>query len=290
MAVYDVNGNQLSLIYNLDGTQALHGYDLEGNDVYSETPIPVDYDDYTITNAWNYYRYAQGIDIHNGVVAIWDDHAYTITLKALSDGFPIATLYPDTTTHGNDISFTQEYYNPSDEFPLLCLDSNKFYRITRNSATLVRTFKNPVISTYNLNYGAGFDGNVMYVCGYKLDYAQQVNNDILILKLDLTDLTDNGDGTYTPAILNSVVRPWLPCIQGASFHDGLFWWACGMSGTTNLYGINPLTGEAVYDIELPNTGELEGLGWGYNSTDKWFAFIGAVDKGKYIKVTFGSNL
>ena len=283
MSVYNINGNNLENILNVNGEGLQTGYDISGNIVYTaSTP----YDNYTVTKAWNYYRYAQGIDVHNDVVAIWDDHAQTITLKAISDGTLISTLNLGITDHGNDISFTQEYYDPTDEFPLLCISTSRFYRITRSSATQVKTFRIPTIKTYTLGYGIAFNEGIMYVSGYlDNDYTESSHKDICVAMLDLNDLTDNGDDTYTPALISYVERPWLPCIQGASFHDGLFWWACGLTGSGDLVAIDPQTGEAVHTLNLGNTGELEGLGWGYNSTDGWFAFIGAVSIG-YVKVTF----
>lgn len=283
MSIYNKSGNTLASAYNVSGEGLSTGYDLNGNVVYSI------YDNYTVAKAWNYSRYAQGIDIHNNIVAIWDDHAHTIALKAVSDGAMIATLNLDITDHGNDISFTQEYYDPEDEFPLLCIGATRFFRITRNSAELIKTYRMPTIKTYTLAYGVAFNNGVMYVSGYlDNDYTEASHKDICVTMLDLNDLTDNGDGTFTPALISYTERSWLPCIQGASYHDGMFWWACGLTGSGDLVAVNPQTGEVIHTLNLGNTGELEGLGWGYNSSDGWFAFIGAVNIG-YIKVTFAET-
>jgi len=280
MSAYSVDGDSLINVYGIDGELLIHWYDVNGNKVSPS------YDNYTITTAWSYARYAQGLDVHGDVVAIWDDHQNSLFLKDISDGTLISTLTPGVSSHGNDISFTNEYFDSSDEFPLICVNSQYFFRITRSSITLVRNLTQPNgVGDVNLRYGGVFNGNYMYMMGYRYNYDVETDNFIRIAKVDMTNLINYGDGTYTPTLVSYVDRDWLPCIQGASYHDGMIWIACGLSSPGYLYALDPSTGDIKVSINLGSTGELEGLGWGRNDTDGWFAFIGAVKKG-YIKVTF----
>lgn len=289
--IYNALGEGLLTAFDVNGENLYQAYDIDGNRAFVYK-----YGNYTITKKYAYFgRNGQGLDIHNDVMAIWDGKDFILSLRDLDTGELITTLDLSSTDHGNDISFMQEYYDPGDEFPLLCMSASRVYRITREGATLVRTYKMPVMNynnlTYKLTYGTAFVGDYMYVSGYRTGtYQYTDNNAIRIVKLDLTDLTENQDGTYTPAVISYADRGWLECIQGASYHDNLFWACCGMSSPGHIYGFNPDTAEIEVDIDLGNTGELEGLGWAYNDTDDWFMMVGAVGMSKYLKVTFSDAI
>ena len=88
----------------------------------------------------------------------------------------------------------------------------------------------------------------------------------MISKWDLSDLTDNGDDTFTANLLQSVLTPRAEqfYIQGSRFHDGIFWYASGYSGSSTqafVYGVNPNTGEVLFSIDCETTQEPEGVAW-----------------------------
>jgi hypothetical protein len=87
-----------------------------------------------------------------------------------------------------------------------------------------------------------------------------------ISKWNLANLTDNGDGTYTPELLQSVDTPQPQSsfyFQGCKFHDGILWYASGYadSSTAYVFGVNPNTGEVLYTINCGTTKEPEGIAW-----------------------------
>jgi hypothetical protein len=43
---------------------------------------------------------------------------------------------------------------------------------------------------------------------------------MIVSKWDLSKLTDNGDGTYTPAFINSFTLPFIDTSQGQAFLNG----------------------------------------------------------------------
>lgn len=279
--IYNITGTILDSAYAVVGDKLYSAYDFNGESVYISK-----YDTYTTEQI--YGGVEQGVDVYGHTLAVWDDSEYRLKLRNVNDGTLIASLDLGLTSHGNDISFTNEFYSQDDEFPLLFIDG-RFYRITRNEATFIRRITYPdaiVRDGSNLNYGSGFDGNYMYVMGYKLSYQIEANNFIKIAKLDMSNLTENEDGTYTPALVSTVNREWLPCIQGAAYHGDLMWACCGVGSPGHLYGFNPQNGRIEVSINLGNTGEVEGVGWGYDKNTGWFAIIGALSLSKFLKVSF----
>lgn len=279
--IYSIDGTPLNAAYNKIGESLSAAYDIDGNQIFSAELVP-DYTKYRILPFLNVALW-QGMDIHGDVMAVWNGQQ-SVILRELATGNEIATVNTGITSHGNDITFTDEYYDPSDEFPILCIGTYNFCRITRNSATQVMKITFPA-NGHDMAYGCVFDGNIMYALGYANGYTYSEGNYIRIMKLDMSDLTDNGNGTFSPAVLDTVDRDWLPCIQGASFHDGMIWIACGMSYPANVYGLDADTGEILVDIDLVRNGELEGLAWAYNDTDDWYAVVGQKGQG-FRKIVF----
>lgn len=280
--IYSIDGSVLTAAYNKNGQSLSTAYNIDGQPIFSQEQKP-DYSKHIISTMFD-VTLGQGIDIHGNIMAVWTPAVGGILLRSMENGDQISSIPIALNEHGNDISFTDEYYGSNDEFPTLCIESKHFYRITRDSATKVLTLSLPS-NGHNLGYGSAFDGSIMYAIGYAFEYQWQEGNYIRLVKFDLSDLTDNGDGTFTPAVLNIVDREWLPCIQGAAFHDGMVWIACGMSYPANVYALDPITGEIVVDIDLVRSGELEGLAWAYNNANGWYAVVGQRGYG-YKKIVF----
>ena len=282
--VYHKNGDMLAAIFLKNGAMANGAYDVNGNDIFGERDYSR-YEQYVITNIGG--SVSQGCDIYGETLAVWNG-SNTVTLRDISTMNVIMTASATESNHGNDITFTDEFYSRADYYPLLFVNGTFFYRIDGNTLTLVRKIVLPTIDTYNLHYGNEIVGHFMYAMGYKNNYTYSAGNDIKIAIFDMSNLTDNGDGTFTPALVSSVNRDWLECIQGSSYHDGLLWIACGIGGNPgHIYALEPSTGEIMVDINLTATGELEGLAWAYNATDGWYMVVGQRNIG-FRKVTFSN--
>lgn len=286
MAIYGIAGTQLTSAFSKNGESLLAAFNLNGQEIFraGEPPEPSpDYSQYVLRNMWPASP-KQGMAVYGDIMFQWNPNTSNVELCGLYDGTSISTVSTGLSSHGNDITFTDSFYDENDEFPILCINTFDFFRISRNSATHLMKIKFQT-DGHDMGYGCVFDGDTMYALGYANGYTYSEGNYIRIMKLDLSDLTDNGDGTYTPAILDTIDREWLPCIQGADFHDGMIWIACGMSYPANVYALNPATGAVAVDIDLVNSGELEGLAWAYNSIDNWFAVYGQKGYG-YRKILF----
>ena len=84
-------------------------------------------------------------------------------------------------------------------------------------------------------------------------------NKTLVSKWDMSTLTDNGDGTFTPQYISSYQIPFIYVMQGIRFYQGLIWIPSGYGGSQcYLYAINPANGTYVYTYDLNTTIEVEG--------------------------------
>ena len=135
-----------------------------------------------------------------------------------------------TSGHGDAISFSNEYYENGDEFPLAYVtsDSNPaevfVVRITRSATTLIRTLKFPIEQT-GYYAGASIDAlnDNLYTVGYTENSPSNNasgNNYLIVAEWDLKSMTDNGDDTYTPVLKKKFKLPFYTTIQGQSFFDG----------------------------------------------------------------------
>lgn len=105
------------------------------------------------------------------------------------------------------------------------------------------------------------DHDIMWTLGHT---GYNTSDPFLISKWDLNDLTENGDGTYSPANLQtiSITPPSNRYFQGLKFHDGLIWYGNGNGGVPSyIRAVNPDTGIEEYVIDLNTNTEVEGVAW-----------------------------
>lgn len=290
MAIYNKIGSILATAYSADGTEISKAYDVFGSEAFSSVPIP-NYNSYEFSTLGG--TVGQGIAIYGNILARWDGST-KLNLYTLSPFKSKAVVDTGESSHGNDASFSDEFYSAADDLPLIYIDSNLCFRIYKDgstwTSTLIRKITTP--NVYGMKIAAGFDGNTLITIGYSENqYTYSATNKLIIAKWDMTELTENGNGTYTPALISTVTRDWLECIQGASYHDGYLWVASGLGNTGNkgyVYALDVETGDIIYSIDTGSTNELEGLAWGYNETDNWYIVIGQTGFG-FRKITFEYN-
>lgn len=273
MAIYDTNGNSLNTAYGTSGASLDKAYDINGIEVFSAiAPLP-DYNNYSYVQMWRAFpavNYAQGFDVYDNKV-FWVSKSDNSTISAdcyvlnLSDGLQALDVEPVTvySYHGNNVSinYPKVYfttgYSPSSVYVNEMSSDFKTFALTQ---TLI-------INDGTVNCDACLDESdktIMWTLGHTAG-SSDPSAPFRISKWDLTDLTDNGDGTYTPKLLQTVDTPQSSSsfyIQGCKSHDGLLWYANGI-GTTNSYvrALNPNTGEELYTIDCNTTNEPEGLSW-----------------------------
>lgn len=293
MSIYDLNGNQLNSAFDVVGDSLNKAYDILGNVVFNGGAI--DYSTYSYTQKWGSKGIGstQGFDIYDGKV-YWISKSGDSTVPAdcyvwnLSDGSQAFGTQPITiySGHGNslDIVYPKAYmgtaYSPATAYEnTLASDLQTF--------TLSKTFKLTEDSTYGHDVCIDeSDDTIMWSLAHT--GAIGTSTPYALSKWDLTDLTDNGDGTYSPKLIATVSTPKptnAEYFQGMTMHDGMIWYASGYSGSSTqayVYAINPLTGAVLYSINCETTAEPEGVAFVGN--DLYVGFQNMVLR----KYTFGT--
>jgi len=286
MCVYNIDGIETNIAYNIDGEELSSAYEVDGTEIPFISPLPLDYSNYSTADLYTYVANGfNGFDVHEGVIAqlMANNKLY---LFNVDDGSAIATAMAITCSHGDSATFGKDYYTSSDEFPLLYCTADTtpaviyINRITRNSATLIKTLKFSQVAGY---YGAGafdFKNGLCYIVAYKENSYTSDNggtNKTLVTVWNLNELNDNGDGTYMPTYISSFECPFIYVMQGLQFFDGYIWISSGYNdgGNQYIYALNPVTHEIDHTILLDDHIEIEGLAWVYDAEqNKYWMLIG----------------
>lgn len=269
MAVCDVRGKALQSVYSQYGESISDAFDVYGEKVFQSG---VDYTKYSFTQKWRSKGIGntQGFDIYDGKV-FWVSKSGDSTVPAdcyvwnLSDGSqalstPYITIYSG---HGNNLSFDFPTIYASPAYP-----PSRVFVNTMDSDFNATLTKKLVFNDGSTDCDAcidEFDKTILWTLGHTGNHTQ-TSAPFYISKWDLTSLTDNGDGTFTPALIQKVSTPQPICyyFQGCRMHDGMLWFASGYAGTDSdayVYAVNPSTGERLYTIDCETTAEPEGLAW-----------------------------
>ena len=297
MAVYKLNGDTLSNVFNIAGAELQAAYDVDGDVVFSGGTQPIDYTTYTIGPFCTVsLSPTQGFDIHSGTIFQFLANSSTINNRMATINSQAQSIINNnisaSSDHGDSASFSSEYYTIGDIYPLLYVtaDTNpaKVYvnRVTQSSSQLIKTFVFPLEKTgYYAALCLDDENNTMYMVGYSEQNYQTDdggNNKTVISKWDMTNLTDNGDGTYTPLFVSSIERPFIYVMQGQQYHDGMLWISSGGTNVRGyIYALDPANGELLYTVDTETTTEVEGLAF-ISDTEMIFGLQG----GTYKKVTF----
>lgn len=292
--IYDVNGDEIVSVYDAYGSAVENVYDANGNAV---AIIDKDYSNYSISNYCTIsLTPTQALDIVNGTIfqllasSSISDKMATVDV---SNSTIISSNIPITSDHGNSASFSHKYYVVGDDFPLLYVSSwsePKVYidRVTQSSSQLIKTLS---FTTEKAGYHPclAYDesNEIAYMLGYTEDNYltdDSGNNKVLISKWDMSDVTENQDGTFTPEFISSVERPFIYVMQGLQFHDGMIWVS---SGGTNVrgyvYALDPADGSLLYTVDTSTTTEIEGIAFLPDGN-----MIFGLQGGEYKLVTFAN--
>lgn len=189
--------------------------------------------------------------------------------------------------HGNSISFSDEFYDEADTFPLAYVTPEVttggmqlFYvlRLTTTGASLVRTIAVPTANCgYFANSVVDPQKNILYLNGYTFNtYRDAVvsgeDNLMRITAWDLNDLTVEGE-YYRPAFIKEFKIPFISTHQGHAFFDNkIFSVKSEISNTqTEILAIDPYKEEVVsifsdFPSEIKNN-ECEGIWFADNGND-----------------------
>lgn len=297
MAIYKKNGDSIAVVYDAGGNLISQAYDINENPLLSG----VDYSQYTVSAYCSVSDIGQmqGFDIYNGTIFQF--------IASTSVSNVMCTIDADTSTviqngitaiseHGDSASFSNEKYTESDSVPLLYVtaDANpaKVYvnRVTTTTSELIKTLYFPLAQTgYYAAHAYDENNSIMYMIGYtEQNYLTDNNgsNKTLVSKWDMSQLTQNQDGTYTPSYVDSYEIPFIYCTQGQQYHDGMIWVASGYVGASQsyIYALNPVDGTLLYTIDLDTTTEVEGLSFISNTE-----MVVGLSGGLYQKYTFAEG-
>lgn len=275
MSIYSINGIQLLSSYDLEAVSLSVAYDINGNVVFNAGGDTPDYTNYSYTQKWasKGINNTQGFDIYDGKV-FWiaksgnnsvPANCYVWNLSDGSQAFDTAyiTIYSG---HGNSLdivdgkAYTGTAYSPPTAYEnTMASDLQTF--------TLAKTFDLSEDASYGHDVCIDEnDSTIMWSLAHT-GAISQTDAPFLLSKWDLTNLTDNGDGTYSPALVKSIETPQpsnSAYFQGMTMHDGMIWYASGYSGTSSqayVYAINPINGTVLYSIDCNTTAEPEGVAW-----------------------------
>lgn len=279
MSVYKRDGSVLSSVYNKNGLELTYAYDKLGNVIHiaGDTPTPEpkpDYSSYSYVQKWasKGISSTQGFDIYDGKV-FWVSKSGNSSVPAncyvwnLSDGSQaFDTAYVTVQSgHGNNLSFAYPKLYASHAYP----PSSCYINNVSSDLKTYTLDKTLVFDDGSVDCDAcidNTDSTILWTLGHSRS-SSDTSAPFAISKWDLTDLTDNGDGTYTPECLQTVytIQPAnSQYLQGFKMHDGLLWYANGYSGSGTgayVFGVNPNTGEVIYTIDCETTAEPEGVAW-----------------------------
>lgn len=199
--------------------------------------------------------------------------------------------------HCNSMEFSKEYYNSSDDYPLLYITDMSgivhVNRIQSNSATLIRTLSFPQEQTgYYAGHTLDRDRNRIYMIGYtQSSYRDPANNNHMIIsEWDLNTLYDNVDETKTPKFVKSFTLPFIYCVQDMAFFNNKIFAISSFLYTeevSKLVVINPMAETIANTITaLPSTitdTEDEFIAFDIES-DIYYLIVG--NHTKYYKIAF----
>lgn len=294
--IYSKNGASLNSAYGVAGNSRDLAYSKNGEIVFRKN-TDVDYSSYSISNFCSVsISQMQGFDIFSGYIFQFRANSSTVSNIMCTINSQTSSIIQNnilaSSDHGDSASFSNEHYEQGDDFPLLYVtaDTNpaKVYinRVTTTTSELVKTLSFPLMGTgYYAALCLDSENAVAYMVGYSEQNYQTDdggNNKTVISKWDLTDLTLNQDGTYTPAFISALERPFIYVMQGQQFHDGMLWIASGYVGQRGyIYALDPATGDLLYTVDTATTTEVEGL-----SFISPYEMVFGLQGGTYKKVTF----
>ena len=182
----------------------------------------------------------QDFDIFNNVLFQLFSDNY-VALVNIETGSVIAS-YAISSGHGNSCQFSNEFYDPSDNYPLLyCFgySNNMVYvnRVTDNEATLIKTYK---LNDNGFRFSGGLDSQnnrLITIHFAKNSSTDETDNYNVISVWDLNDVAvDNDDNTLIPKLIKQTIIPFFPIVQGC------FWFKQALYVVSGSYsaGSNPV--------------------------------------------------
>ena len=173
MSIFNSSGTELFTAYGKNGIELDNAYDIDGLEVFNQN---IDYNSFTETLLYNLKIGTQGCTVYGDYIFQVIANTEKMNIYRLSDGVSVSADIGGTWGHGDSLSFSNEYYDENDPFPLLYSTANTPNLIYVNrisskwSASLVRTlyFDISVVGYYVAGV-VDKENNVLYTTGYTND-------------------------------------------------------------------------------------------------------------------------
>ena len=126
--------------------------------------------------------------------------------------------------HGGSASFSSEYYDATDEFPLLYVSDHetritRAYRVTRTDFTLVKTYEIPSTDGgYMQATCADKNDNTLWCIGSSVN-SSVTGEYFYVSHWNLSDATESN-GIYTPVLISKHQLPWKKYMQYVQYLNG----------------------------------------------------------------------
>ena len=209
--------------------RSVYNYQYEGEHIPTHKAASFNKKLWTIPSAMGQTS-NQGMAYHNGYLFMLYDGGVCAVINMATGQKTVE--YSISSAHGNSASFSKEYDNASDPFPLLYasdwnVNINHVYvnKVDLTGTTLIRTLKLPQNQAGYYACGAvDKNKNHLIVSGYSQPSATDpTNNQTIITVWDLNDLTLDGS-EYIPALVDRFVIPeFYGAMQDREVYNGQLW-------------------------------------------------------------------
>ena len=228
------------------------------------------------------FEIPQDIAIYNNTLFTAFNGAKLIMIQDMATGTEIGRPQNNAVGHADSIAFSKEFYDPSDDYPLLYVgtltDGNVCaFRITASALTLVKTYHFDTSAMgYYMDMCLDPVNMLMYTFGYtENSYNTNPNgtNYIIMGCFDLKATTTDQSGNLLPTMLYKRTLPYIMTMQGSTMFNGKLWHVSSdyTQHNTNIYVIS--TGGYItniigdFDANIKDK-ECEGIAF-YPSGDRY---------------------
>lgn len=258
---------------------------------------------YDISNLYNtslVTSSSQGFDIYNNQYLVQLYNGGTLQILDYSNGSQISVIQNIGFSHGDCCQFSNTFYDDSDLLPLLYVTSDTTPSVVyvvriRNTSTAT------IIKSYNLGNEAGyyaghcfdFANNILYCFGYKQNEFHTNTggtNNTIISVYDMGQETLISGTEYSLALLDRYEKPFIYCIQGQKFINGMCYLVSSYDLSeqkTYIYIYDPIRKNFVAQFkDMPNdiaNYETEDIAF-VKGNNKYEIIVGT--RAKYMKLSF----
>lgn len=230
----------------------------------------------------NNFEIPQDIAYYNNALFTCFNGAKIIMIQNAETGAEIARVQNSNIGHANTCMFSNEFYDVSDDYPLLYVSPEdggniNVFRITTSALTLVKQYFVDTSETgYYMNMCLDAINNLLYTFGYtenSYDSDPNGTNFTIMCCFDLKNTTLGENNTIIPTLLFKKSLPFIQTHQGNTFFNNRIWMVSSdyTKHNTQIYVISPdgiitnIIGD--FDSKIKNS-ECEGITF-YPNEDKY---------------------